>query len=121
MSESGDAMDTTDMTRVEEPMPAGSATEEGARITVKAPRTSDEQERQREVVFDVRDGHLHCAAFTTAVRDVTLMLGSEIARWIGPSGCGRDHVPAMPEPDERPHRGRASRGNSEYHGQPLRR
>ena len=31
MSESGDAMDTTDMTRVDDPMPAGAATEEGAR------------------------------------------------------------------------------------------
>ena len=89
MSESGDAMDTTDMTRVEEPMPAGSATEEGARITVKAPRTSDEQERQREVVFDVRDASVYYGSFR-AVRDVTLpILGNEITALIGPSGCGK--------------------------------
>ncbi len=89
MSESGDTMDTTDMTRVDDPMPAGPATEEGARITVKAPRTSDEHERPREVVFDVRDASVYYGSFR-AVRDVTLpILGNEITALIGPSGCGK--------------------------------
>ncbi len=87
MSESGDPLDTKDLTTFE-PAPA-SGTEEGARITVKAPRESADDEREREVVFDVRDVSVHYGDFR-AVRDVNLpILEHEITALIGPSGCGK--------------------------------
>ena len=87
MSESGDRMDTTDITKVD---PAPSQSEPGeVSLTVKAARVNKEQEAQREVVFDVRDAGVFYGEFQ-ALRDVSLpILKNQITALIGPSGCGK--------------------------------
>ena len=63
--------------------------EAGARITVKAPRESADQETARQVVFDIRDLSAYYGTFC-AVRNVTIpILENEITALIGPSGCGK--------------------------------
>jgi phosphate transport system ATP-binding protein len=91
MSESGDRMESSELMEAGavEPRGASGGTEEGARITVKAPREPVEQERTREVVFDVRDVSVYYGEFR-AVRNITLpILRNEITALIGPSGCGK--------------------------------
>ena len=87
MSESGDRMDTTDITKVD---PAPSQSEPGeVALTVKAARVNKEEEAQREVVFDVRDAGVFYGEFQ-ALRDVSLpILKNQITALIGPSGCGK--------------------------------
>ena len=87
MSESGDRMDTTDITKVD---PASSQSEPGeVALTVKAARVNKEEEAQREVVFDVRDAGVFYGEFQ-ALRDVSLpILKNQITALIGPSGCGK--------------------------------
>ena len=64
-------------------------TEEGARITVKAPRETADEETERQVVFDIRDLSVYYGSFR-AVRNVTIpILENEITALIGPSGCGK--------------------------------
>ena len=91
MNESGDGMDTMNLKHV----PAGSPpdvvleTEGGARITVKVPRESADEETARQVVFDIRDLSAYYGSFC-AVRNVTIpILENEITALIGPSGCGK--------------------------------
>ena len=87
MSESGDRMETTDITKVD-PAPAQAQQGEVA-VTLKAPRIVEEEEAQREVVFDVREAAVFYGEFR-ALRDVTLpILKNEITALIGPSGCGK--------------------------------
>ena len=92
MNESGDGMETTDVKQVAPESPPGSppeVVEEGARITVKAPRESADQETARQVVFDIRDLSVYYGTFC-AVRNVTIpILENEITALIGPSGCGK--------------------------------
>jgi phosphate transport system ATP-binding protein len=91
MSEGGDKMEATEVTRVAPADPTAVVTsiEEGARLIVKASRGSVEREAEREVVFDVRDLSVYYGDFR-AVRDVTLPIpGNEITALIGPSGCGK--------------------------------
>jgi phosphate transport system ATP-binding protein len=86
MSESGDPVETTDITQV----PESSSTESGeVALTVRAARESEETERQREVVFDVHDAAVYYGDFR-ALRGVTLpILKNQITALIGPSGCGK--------------------------------
>src|SRR6476661_2012000 len=87
MSESGDRMDTTDITKVD---PAPSQSEPGeVSLTVKAARVNEEEEAQREVVFDVHGAGVFYGEFQ-ALRDVSLpILKNQITALIGPSGCGK--------------------------------
>jgi phosphate transport system ATP-binding protein len=84
-------MDTTDVTGVA-PVDTSEVvreTEEGARIVIRAPRETPDEEGTREVVFDVRDLSVFYGSFR-AIRDVTLpILRNEITALIGPSGCGK--------------------------------
>jgi phosphate transport system ATP-binding protein len=87
MSESGDRMEATDITKVD-PAPSEAPLGEVA-LTVKAPRIVEEEETRREVVFDVRDAAVYYGDFP-ALRNVTLpILKNEITALIGPSGCGK--------------------------------
>jgi phosphate transport system ATP-binding protein len=87
MSESGDHMDTTDITRVD---PAASQPQPGeVALEVRAPRIIEEDDTEREVVFDVRDAAVYYGEFR-ALRGVTLpILKNQITALIGPSGCGK--------------------------------
>jgi phosphate transport system ATP-binding protein len=87
MSESGDRMDTTDITRVD---PAPSQPQPGeVTLDVRAPRIIEEDVTEREVVFDVRDAAVYYGDFR-ALRNVTLpILKNQITALIGPSGCGK--------------------------------
>jgi phosphate transport system ATP-binding protein len=87
MSESGDHMDTTDITRVD---PAPSQAQPGeVTLDVRAPRIIEEDDTERDVVFDVRDAAVYYGDFR-ALRDVTLpILKNQITALIGPSGCGK--------------------------------
>ena len=86
MSESGDPVETTDITQV----PESSSGESGeVALTVRAARESEETEGQREVVFDVHDAAVYYGDFR-ALRGVTLpILKNQITALIGPSGCGK--------------------------------
>jgi phosphate transport system ATP-binding protein len=87
MSESGDRMDTTDITKVD---PAPSQSEPGeVALTVKAARVNKEEDAEREVVFDVHDAGVFYGEFQ-ALRGVSLpILKNQITALIGPSGCGK--------------------------------
>jgi phosphate transport system ATP-binding protein len=87
MSESGDHMDTTDITRVD---PAPSQPQPGeVTLDVRAPRIIEEDDTERDVVFDVRDAAVYYGDFR-ALRGVTLpILKNQITALIGPSGCGK--------------------------------
>ena len=81
----------TEMTRIESGDPPSGivATEEGAHLTVKAPRESAAAEASRDVVFDVQDISVFYGSFR-AVRNISLpILKNEITALIGPSGCGK--------------------------------
>ena len=90
MSETGDRMETSDLTHA-----AGSERTQGAndgpgRVTVRLDRDPREQgENEREVVFDVRDLSVSYGDFR-AIREVTLPIyRNMITALIGPSGCGK--------------------------------
>jgi phosphate transport system ATP-binding protein len=87
MSESGEHVDTTDIRRVD---PAPSQPQPGeVALDVRAPRIIEEDDTEREVVFDVRDAAVYYGGFR-ALRDVTLpILKNQITALIGPSGCGK--------------------------------
>jgi phosphate transport system ATP-binding protein len=80
-------MDTTDITRVD---PAPSQPQPGeVTLDVRAPRIIEEDDTERDVVFDVRDAAVYYGDFR-ALRDVTLpILKNQITALIGPSGCGK--------------------------------
>ena len=83
MSESGDPMDTTDLTET------ASVIEDRPHLIVKPSTVTEAQESQREVVFDTADLAVYYGDFR-AIRDVNLpILEHEITALIGPSGCGK--------------------------------
>ena len=83
MTESGEPMDMTDLTRVT------SVTEDGPQLIVKPSAVSEADEAVREVVFSTTDLGVFYGDFR-AVRDVTLPIRkNEITALIGPSGCGK--------------------------------
>ncbi len=83
MTESGEPVDMTDLTRVT------SVTEDGPQLIVKPSAVSEADEAVREVVFSTTDLGVHYGAFR-AVRDINLpILKNEITALIGPSGCGK--------------------------------
>ena len=83
MTESGDRMDTTDLT------PATSVAEDGPHLIVKSSAVTEADEAAREVVFTTADLAVFYGDFR-AVRDIDLpILKNEITALIGPSGCGK--------------------------------
>jgi phosphate transport system ATP-binding protein len=83
MTESGDSMDTTDLTRTT------SVTEDGPHPSVKPSAVTEADEAAREVVFTTADLAVFYGGFR-AVRDIDLpILKNEITALIGPSGCGK--------------------------------
>jgi phosphate transport system ATP-binding protein len=93
MSESGDRMETTDVTdvsRTDGPgeEPTGSDVDRTP-VSVQVNREARATKAGREVVFDVRDLSVYYGDFR-AVRDVTLPIyRNQITALIGPSGCGK--------------------------------
>ena len=83
MTESGDAMDTTDLT------PVASVTEDGPQLIVKPSAVTEAEEASREVVFTTTDLAVFYGDYR-AIRDINLpILKNEITALIGPSGCGK--------------------------------
>src|SRR5829696_6166175 len=83
MTESGEPMDTTDLT------PVASVTEDGAQLIVKPSAVTEAEEASREVVFTTTDLAVFYGDYR-AVRDINLpILENEITALIGPSGCGK--------------------------------
>ena len=83
MTESGDPMDTTDLT------PVASITEDGPQLIVKPSAVTEAEEASREVVFTTTDLAVFYGDYR-AVRDINLpILKNEITALIGPSGCGK--------------------------------
>jgi phosphate transport system ATP-binding protein len=86
MSESGDPMDVSQRVDFAQEGPR-TAQEEGPRLVVRESRQDDD--RDREVVFDVQDLSVYYGDFR-AVRNIGLPIGkNEITALIGPSGCGK--------------------------------
>ncbi|MGA9160190.1 MAG: phosphate ABC transporter ATP-binding protein PstB [Actinomycetota bacterium] len=95
MSESGEGMDTTDLTSSSATAPAdadhdaSSSTDDRGHVTVRFDREPRETQAEPEVVFDVRDLSVYYGDFR-AVRAVTLPIyRNQITALIGPSGCGK--------------------------------
>jgi phosphate transport system ATP-binding protein len=83
MTESGEPMDTTDLT------PVASVTEDGPQLIVKPSAVTGAEEASREVVFTTTDLAVFYGDYR-AVRDINLpILENEITALIGPSGCGK--------------------------------
>jgi phosphate transport system ATP-binding protein len=83
MTESGDPMDTTDLT------PVASVTEDEPQLIVKPSAVTEAEEASREVVFTTTDLAVFYGDYR-AVRDINLpILKNEITALIGPSGCGK--------------------------------
>jgi phosphate transport system ATP-binding protein len=85
MNGSGDNMETTDVTRIED-LPA---TSEAPHLVIKETHEPKDAETAREVVFDVAGVSVFYGDFR-AVRDVTISIyRNDITALIGPSGCGK--------------------------------
>jgi phosphate transport system ATP-binding protein len=83
MTESGEPMETTDLT------PVASVTEDGPQLIVKPSAVTEAEEASREVVFTTTDLAVYYGDYR-AVRDINLpILKNEITALIGPSGCGK--------------------------------
>ena len=83
MTESGDPMDTTDLT------PGSSVAEDGPHVIVKPSSVTEAEEATRKAVFSTADLAVFYGTFR-AVRDINLpILEHEITALIGPSGCGK--------------------------------
>jgi phosphate transport system ATP-binding protein len=83
MTESGEPMDTTDLT------PVASVIEDGPQLIVKPSAVTEAEEASREVVFTTTDLAVYYGDYR-AVRDINLpILKNEITALIGPSGCGK--------------------------------
>ncbi len=83
MTESGDPMDTTDLTQL------ASAADDGQQLIVKPSAVTEADEAAREVVFSTTDLGVYYGGFR-AIRDINLpILKNEITALIGPSGCGK--------------------------------
>ena len=95
MSESGEGMDTTDLTSSSATAPADAdrdaspSSDDRGHVTVRFDREPRETQAEPEVVFDVRELSVYYGDFR-AVRDVTLPIyRNQITALIGPSGCGK--------------------------------
>ena len=93
MSESGDQMETTDLTHPpgpdEQPAPTDSTDEVAPIVGAVRPRARKVEETAEDVVFDVRDLAVSYGG-VRAVRKITLPIyRNEITALIGPSGCGK--------------------------------
>jgi phosphate transport system ATP-binding protein len=91
MSESGDRMETTDVTESAEPVePTPEDRAEGDRVTVRFDREPrPEAQATGVVVFEAQDVSVYYGDFR-AIRDVTLPIyRNQITALIGPSGCGK--------------------------------
>jgi phosphate transport system ATP-binding protein len=85
MSGSGDNMETSDVTRIDDP----TRIPEAQHLVIKETREPEETETTREVVFDVAGVSVYYGDFR-AVRDVTISVyRNDITALIGPSGCGK--------------------------------
>jgi phosphate transport system ATP-binding protein len=85
MNGSGEEMETTDVTRIDDP----AATPEAQRLVIKETHEPKDVGTQREVVFDVAGVSAYYGDFR-AVRDVTISVyRNDITALIGPSGCGK--------------------------------
>jgi phosphate transport system ATP-binding protein len=85
MNGSGDEMETTDVTRIDDP----AATPEAQHLVIKQTREPKEAETLREAVFDVAGVSVFYGDFR-AVRAVTISVyRNDITALIGPSGCGK--------------------------------
>ena len=83
MTESGESMDTTDLTATTP------VAEDGPQLIVKPSVITEADEAAREVVFSTTDLAVFYGGFR-AIRDVNLpILKNEITALIGPSGCGK--------------------------------
>jgi phosphate transport system ATP-binding protein len=90
MSESGDRMETTNVTESAEPVEPGSEDRTEDRVTVRFDREPrPEAQATRDVVFEARDVSVFYGDFR-AVRNVDLPIyRNQITALIGPSGCGK--------------------------------
>jgi phosphate transport system ATP-binding protein len=85
MNGSGEEMETTDVTRIDDP----AATPEAQRLVIKETHEPKDVGTQREVVFDVAGVSAYYGDFR-AVGDVTISVyRNDITALIGPSGCGK--------------------------------
>jgi phosphate transport system ATP-binding protein len=85
MNGSGDNMETTDVTRIEDP----ATSQEAQHLVIKATHEPKDAETLREVVFDVAGVSVFYGDFR-AVRDVAISVyRNDITALIGPSGCGK--------------------------------
>jgi phosphate transport system ATP-binding protein len=83
MTESGEPMETSDLTQV------ASVADDGPQLLVKHSAVTEADEAAREVVFTTTDLGVYYGSFR-AVRDINLpILKNEITALIGPSGCGK--------------------------------
>ena len=119
MSGDGDAwcdQDVTQPTACRDPEPSAVASS-----NVAAPRPDPAP--TRDVVFDAQATSRCITATFRAVRDVTLpIVAQRDHRADRPVRLRQDHVPALPEPDERPDRRRPRRGQDPVpRRRPLRR
>jgi phosphate transport system ATP-binding protein len=90
MSESGDRMETTDVTESTEPAEPTPHDNEGDRVAVRFDREPrPEAQTTGEVVFEARDVSVYYGDFR-AIRNVDLpVYRNQITALIGPSGCGK--------------------------------
>jgi len=90
MSESGDRMDTTDVTESAEQAEPTPKDKDGDRVTVRFDREPrPEAQATGEVVFEAQDVSVYYDDFR-AIRNVDLPIyQNQITALIGPSGCGK--------------------------------
>ena len=90
MSESGDRMETTDVTESTEPAGPTPHDKDGDRVTVRFDREPrPEAQTTGEVVFEAQDVSVYYGDFR-AIRNVDLPIyRNQITALIGPSGCGK--------------------------------
>jgi len=90
MSESGDRMETTNVTESAEPVEPEPRDKDDDRVTVRFDREPrPEAQTTGEVVFDAQDVSVYYGDFR-AIRNVDLPIyRNQITALIGPSGCGK--------------------------------
>ena len=117
MTESGEPVDMTDLTRV------ASVTEDGPQLDVKPSAVSEADEAVRERGVQHHDLGVYYGDVPGGPRHQPADLEERDHRADRSVRLRQDHLPPVPEPHERPDRGaRASRARSCYHGgRPLRR